>query len=190
MRFCSQCGSAVTTHTVAGEPRNHWYCPTCEQPRYQHPMVVVTSFVAWGQKLLWVQRAIEPKRGRWAIPGGFLESGEALAAGAARELREEAGVLVDPDAMSLYMTGTITFIDQVFLGFRATVDSGAVNPGPESLAAAFYDRHECPWEDVAYPEVNDAIRQAYDDLETGRFDVWETQMTPDRYLREMVIRES
>tara|TARA_R110001599_G_scaffold353885_1_gene602463 strand:- start:35228 stop:35347 length:120 start_codon:yes stop_codon:yes gene_type:complete len=39
-----------------------------------------------------VQRNLEPKRGLWAIPGGYLESGETLAEGAARELREEAGV--------------------------------------------------------------------------------------------------
>ena len=60
-------------------------------------MVVVTAFVACGDKLLWVKRALEPQRGLWAIPGGFLEAGETLAQGAARELREEAGVVLPPN---------------------------------------------------------------------------------------------
>ena len=96
-------------------------------------MVVVTCFVACGKRLLWVQRDLEPKRGDWAIPGGYLESGETLAEGAARELHEEAGILLPPEQLQLYMTGTITFINQVYVAFRATVDtdftSRAWNPG-------------------------------------------------------------
>jgi ADP-ribose pyrophosphatase YjhB (NUDIX family) len=186
MNFCPECGAQVIPHTIGGETRNHWYCTQCAEPRYRFPMVVVTCFIAWGKRLLWVQRNIEPKRGSWAIPGGFLECGETLAQGAARELREESGVVVAPEALALYMTGTITFIDQVFIAFRAEVDSGAVNPGSESMAARFFDRSECPWGEVAYPEVNDAIEQAYDDLDAGTFNIWQTEMGPDRYFRAPV----
>ncbi len=84
MNFCPVCGGDVVPHVVGGEERNHWFCPQCDEPRYVFPMVVVTCFIAWGKRLLWVQRNIEPKRGCWAIPGGFLESGETLAEGAAR----------------------------------------------------------------------------------------------------------
>jgi len=186
MNFCPSCGQPVTRHTIAGEARNHWYCAHCEAPRYVFPMIVVTCFIAWEKRLLWVQRNIEPKRGCWAIPGGFLERGETLAEGAARELREESGVVVPPGDLALYMTGTITFIDQVFIAFRAQVESGDVNPGPESQAARFFSRSECPWSDVAYPEVNDAIEQAYDDLDAGTFSVWQTEMGPGRYSRSPV----
>lgn len=144
-------------------------------------MVVVTSFIAHEQRLLWVQRALPPKRGLWAIPGGFLESGETLAEGASRELHEEAGVLLPAERLQLYMTGTITFINQVYVGFRGVVDTAFCQPGPESLGCAFFSREECPWGQLAYPEVNDSIEQAYTDLERGEFDVWQAEMTESRY---------
>ncbi|TXS89219.1 NUDIX domain-containing protein [Parahaliea aestuarii] len=144
-------------------------------------MVVVTCFIASGKRLLWIRRALPPKAGLWAIPGGYLEGGETLAEGAARELREETGVLIDPQRLQLYMTGTLTFINQIYVGFRATVDSDFTLPGAESLDCAFFSRAECPWRDVAYPEVNNAVEQAYRDLESGRFEVWHAEMTGKRY---------
>ena len=179
--YCHQCGAALQPHVVAGESRNHAYCPHCREARYDHALVVVTCFVACDQRLLWVQRNLEPKRGYWAIPGGYLEAGETLAEGAARELHEEAGVLLPPGQLQLYMTGTITFINQVYVAFRASVDTDYTAPGPESLACEFFSRQECPWDRVAYPEVNETIVQAYDDLDSGRFDVWEAELTEGRY---------
>ncbi len=189
LNFCPQCAGPLLPHCVDGEQRPHAYCARCAQPRYDHALIVVTTFVACGKRLLWVQRALEPQRGRWAIPGGFLERGETLAEGAARELREEAGVRLSPDQLSLYMTGTITFINQVYVGFRATVDSESCDPGIESMDCRFLTREECPWDAVAYPQVNDSILQAYDDLDSGRFDIWQAEMSSEHYeLRPVAQR--
>jgi len=185
-RYCPDCGCALKRHVVGGQPRNHGYCPRCRGPRYDHPLIVVTSFIACGDRLLWVQRALPPRRGLWAIPGGFLEAGETLAEGAARELREEAGVDLAPSSLQLYMTGTITFINQVYVGFRAAIDSDHCRPGAESLACGFFSREECPWAQVAYPEVNNAIEQAYADLSSGEFGIWQAEMTDSRYRLEPV----
>jgi len=186
LNYCQDCGAALRPHVVGGERRNHAYCQRCRLPRYEHPLVVVTCFVACGPRLLWVRRALPPQRGLWAIPGGYLEGGETLAAGAARELYEEAGVSLPPERLQLYMTGSITFINQVYVGFRASVDSEECTPGPESLACGFYSRDECPWEQVAYPQVNDSIRRAYDDLQSGRFGVWQAEMSERHYTLRAV----
>ena len=189
MRYCPECGARLAPHVVAGERRNHGFCGRCQVPRFDHPMVVVTCFVACGKRLLWVQRDLEPKRGLWAIPGGYLEGGETLALGAARELDEEAGVQLPPERLQLYMTGTITFINQVYVGFRATVDRAECKPGPESLACGFFTREKCPWDALAYPEVNDSIVQAYDDLDRGTFGVWQAEMSESRYTLRAVALE-
>jgi ADP-ribose pyrophosphatase YjhB (NUDIX family) len=166
---------------VAGEPRNHWFCQRCGVAHHDHPLVVVTCFVGCDKRLLWVQRNLQPRRGLWAIPGGYLERGETLAEGAARELHEEAGVLLPAEQLQLYMTGSITFINQVYVAFRATVDTDYCAPGPESQACAYLSRAECPWDQVAYPQVNDSIERAYADLDSGRFDIWQAEMTENRY---------
>lgn len=185
-RYCPDCGSALQPHVVGGEPRNHRYCPRCRCARHDHPLIVVTSFISCGDRLLWVQRALPPRRGLWAIPGGFLEAGETLAQGAARELREEAGVDLAPSSLQLYMTGTITFINQVYVGFRAAIDSDHCRPGVESLACGFFSREECPWAQVAYPEVNNAIERAYADLASGEFGIWQAEMTDSLYRLDPV----
>lgn len=186
LNFCPECGAGLVPHVVGGETRGHGYCRACRAPRHDFPRVVVTCFVACGERLLWMRRALPPKAGCWAIPGGFLEDGETLAGGAARELREETGLALPPERLALYMTGTITFINQVYVAFRATVDAPELAPGVESLDCAFFSRRECPWGQVAYPEVDDSIEQAYRDLASGEFRVWHSEMTGEGYRRRAV----
>ena len=181
INYCSECGGPVLRYAVAAEQRNYDYCKRCAMAVRQYPRVVVTVFVACDKQLLWVQRGLQPERGKWAIPGGFLENGETLAQGAARELYEEAGIQLPADELQLYMMGSITFINQVYVGFRATVSTPDCLPGVESMDCRFFTRQQCPWDEVAYPQVNDSIVQAYDDLDRGVFDVWEAQMSQSDY---------
>jgi len=58
------------------------------------PMVGVGGVVIEQNRALLVRRAREPALGEWTIPGGLLEVGETLAAGVAREIQEETGLIV------------------------------------------------------------------------------------------------
>ncbi len=184
--FCPQCGGPLIAHELAGKTRPHGVCQRCRRPHHDHPTLVATTFIAYQKRLLWVRRAIPPQQGLWAIPGGYVEQSEPLRAGAARELQEEAGLVLNPDTLHFYMLGTLTFINQIYIGFRGRVDSPDCSPGAESLEARFFSRDECPWDEVAYPEVNEAILQAYDDLEQDRFQQWHVEMTEDSYRRQLV----
>ena len=57
-----------------------------------HPLPGVLALVVRDGRVLMVQRAREPDRGKWGFPGGLIELGETVAAAALRELREETGL--------------------------------------------------------------------------------------------------
>ena len=62
----------------------------------QSPLVGVGAVVVHEGRVLLVRRGSEPLKGHWTLPGGVLEVGETIAAGVAREVREETGLLVEP----------------------------------------------------------------------------------------------
>ncbi|MGA2131344.1 MAG: NUDIX hydrolase [Bryobacteraceae bacterium] len=61
-----------------------------------HPILGVGALIFDGDAILLVERAKEPLRGYWSLPGGVLETGETLAQGIIREVREETGLEVEP----------------------------------------------------------------------------------------------
>ena len=62
----------------------------------KRPVPAVGAIVFRDGAVLLVKRGAEPNRGRWSLPGGSLEIGETVEAGAVRETREETGVDVQP----------------------------------------------------------------------------------------------
>src|SRR5881397_2951259 len=82
----------MTTADVHGVARR--VCTGCRAVHYADPKVAVGVAVFRDDRLLLVRRVMEPGRGRWALPGGYLDAGEDPRAAAAREAEEEAGVAV------------------------------------------------------------------------------------------------
>ena len=74
----------------AGDTHERDVCRTCGFVNYQNPRIVVGSVVRHEGKVLLCRRAIEPRRGFWTVPAGYLELNETPEDGARREAREEA----------------------------------------------------------------------------------------------------
>ena len=108
-----------------------------------------------------------------------MEEGETLREAAARELWEETQVVIAPEKLELFMMGTISFISEVYVAFRAEVDCTDCSCGEESLDVGFFSREELDWSQVAYPQANNAIEKAYDDLARGEFSVYHAEMTSE-----------
>lgn len=169
-RFCSNCGAALAA-PLDGTTR----CAACGALALPGPKVLVACFVFQGDRLLWMRRAHDPQRGFWAVPAGFMELGETLEEAAARELREETGLVLAPSELRLYSLGSITQINEVYVAFRASVSDACCAPGPEALDVRFFAEAELPWDQVAFPRANYSIQMAYDDIRRGRFGLYLAQ---------------
>jgi ADP-ribose pyrophosphatase YjhB (NUDIX family) len=157
-----------------GDDRPRLVCNDCGFVNYVNPKVVVGAVATWGSQFLLVKRAIEPRKGHWTIPAGFLEVGETVEAGAVRETWEEARARITIDALlGVY---NITRIAQVYLVFRAHLLEEAFAPGPESQEAGLFSWDDIPWSDLAFPSVQWALEH-YKDAQ-GQTDVVPSREPP------------
>jgi 8-oxo-dGTP pyrophosphatase MutT (NUDIX family) len=112
VRFCSECGHAIVHKWLVQEGRHRCVCGSCGVVHYENPRVIVGCIVCWLDKVLLCRRAENPARGQWIVPSGYLEHGETLEQGAARETFEEAGLILDPDQLDLYSVMNMTATGQ------------------------------------------------------------------------------
>lgn len=134
-------------------------CERCGYIDYVNPKIVVGAVVRAGGRILLCRRAIEPRRGFWTIPAGYLEQHETPEDGARRETREEAQAEIAlTDLLAVY---TIRRLSQVQLIYRARLEGGYA-AGPESLEVGLFSFDEVPWSAIAFPSVVWALRQDED----------------------------
>ena len=136
-------------------------CRSCGFIHYINPKLVVGAVITDDRgRFVMARRAIDPQKGLWTIPAGFMELGESPAEGAAREAMEEACAKITiTDLLAVY---TIPHISQVQMMYRATLDDPDIAPGMESLDVGLFDWDMIPWKDIAFPSVHWALRHYRD----------------------------
>ncbi|MFZ5610196.1 MAG: NUDIX domain-containing protein [Pseudomonadota bacterium] len=147
-----------TRRVPEGDNRERQVCATCGFIDYDNPKVVVGAVVRHGEKLLLCRRAIEPRKGYWTIPAGFLEHNESAEEGALREAREEACAAIEIDR--LLAVYSIPRISQIQLIYRARLPLLEFAAGPESAEVALFAWEDIPWDTLAFPSVHWALAQA------------------------------
>ncbi len=141
-----------------GDTRERLICADCGHIAYDNPKVVVGSVVVADEAVLMCRRAIEPRRGFWTLPAGYLEHGETPQEGAAREALEEARAEIEIDGILAVFT--ISRIGQVQVIFRARFASPSAPyfaAGPESLEVALFPASRIPRDEIAFPSVSWAL---------------------------------
>jgi ADP-ribose pyrophosphatase YjhB (NUDIX family) len=138
------------------DDRERRVCGTCGFIDYVNPKIVAGVVAEDAQgRVLMCKRAIEPRSGFWTLPAGYMEEGESVAEGAAREAYEEARAKLEiVDLLGVY---SIPRISQVQIFFRARLTSRQVSAGPESEAVALYAWEDIPFNDLAFPSVRWAL---------------------------------
>ncbi|TSE20538.1 NADH pyrophosphatase [Tepidimonas alkaliphilus] len=170
IRFCRACAAAVE-HRIPddGDTRVRAVCPACGTIHYENPLNIVGTVPVWGERVLLCRRAIEPRRGKWTLPAGFMELGETTAQGALRETREEAGAEVELEG--LFTLLNVARVGQVHIYYRARLLSDRFAPGHETMEARLFAEHEIPWEELAFRTVAETLQRYFDDRRRGAFGV-------------------
>lgn len=148
---------AFSRRVPSGDSLPRDICDRCGFIHYINPKIVVGSVVTHDGKFMLCRRAIEPRRGFWTLPAGFMEQGETTEEGARREALEEANAeIVLRDLLAIY---NIPRIAQVQIMYRAELKSPSFSAGEESLEVALFDWDDIPWEELAFPSVYWALTQ-------------------------------
>lgn len=165
MNFCSNCAHPVALKVPAGDFLPRHVCDNCGTVHYRNPKIVVGCVPVWGDRILICKRGIEPRLGFWTICAGFMENGETLEEGAAREAREEA--LVDVEIGSLLVLANVRHAEQVHVFFRARMRTPHYGVTHESLEVELVSEHEIPWGEIAFPSTEFALRTFIADRKAG-----------------------
>ena len=136
IQHCRVCGAPTAYRVPAGDNRERAVCSACGEVHYENPLNVVGTVPVWGDQVLLCRRAIEPRRGFWTLPAGFMELAESTADGALRETVEEAGARVE--MQGLFSVLNVVRVGQVHLFYRARMLDTSLDPGPESLEARLF----------------------------------------------------
>jgi len=160
MKYCSRCGADVSRKVPGDDNRERWVCDRCATVHYQNPIIVVGCVAEKEGKILLCKRAIEPRHGYWTVPAGFMELGESLAEGAARETLEEACAKIEIG----HLFASVDVIDagQVHLFFTGKL-TGDFGVGEESLDTRLFSEKEIPWEELAFRSGRYALEKYFED---------------------------
>jgi ADP-ribose pyrophosphatase YjhB (NUDIX family) len=156
IRFCGRCGAPLRLGPVDGEDRDRHACEACGHIAYVNPRLVVTCIpVTEVGDVVLLRRGIEPGRGSWAQPGGFLEVDETVTEAAIRETLEETGLVVVPDAIvGLYARLEAAI---VVIAYEGRVVGGEARTTREALEVATFRPADIPWDGIAFDTTRWAL---------------------------------
>ena len=142
-KYCLRCGTALEQQPSYGEIRP--VCPSCGWIFFADPKVAAAVLVEKDDAVLLVQRSFNPHLGKWSLPAGFVNAGEAPADAARRECLEETGLdvritrLLDVYAKKEHPGGA-----DFIIVYAAEIITGTLTAADDADDAAFFQRAELP----------------------------------------------
>jgi ADP-ribose pyrophosphatase YjhB (NUDIX family) len=166
-RFCRFCGGALHEGGVGCA----LVCSACHRAAYAGPSLLVLALLFAEDRVLLMKRGTPPYVGTWAPPGGFVEAHESAEAAAAREVAEEVGIVIDIAQLHPLSILSIPAINQVCVGFVATLDRRhPPRPSfPEALDARWFTLEEWPTQAMWPPAVHFDIVRLFEQVRSGQF---------------------
>lgn len=151
--FCAGCGTRLVLQKQEGRERP--VCPRCGRVVYYDPKLAAACVIERYGKTLMVRRAVQTGYGLWSMPGGYVDRGETVETAAAREVTEEAGLLVEIEQLIGLFSDAGNPV--VVAAYAATEVGGELSPGPESLDVGFFALDDLP--PLAFPRDEQILRR-------------------------------
>lgn len=155
IRFCPLCAAPLGRQPVPPDQREQAVCSHCGFVFYLNPKVVAGTIPEQDGRILLTRRAINPGRGLWTFPGGFVDFGETVTDAALRETFEETGLNVD-------LMGLLNVYSYpgapVIIVYRARVSGGTLTCCAENDALEWVAPAAIPWDTLAFPSTREALR--------------------------------
>lgn len=152
--FCPSCTAPLEERDFAGKMKKA--CTRCSFVHWNNPMNVAVALVPStdGKELLLIRRAIPPRIGFFALPGGYVDTNEGLQAAAIREVLEETGLKVEVD--SFFWSVPVEGKNEILTFFVCRVVGGEIALSPETDKVEFVPLDQLPQE-IAFPLHRKAI---------------------------------
>ncbi|MFH1491126.1 MAG: NUDIX hydrolase [Pseudomonadota bacterium] len=155
-RFCPVCGGKIEPKKIKPLEPARLVCADCAFVFYLDPKLVACSIVEIGEGIVLLKRKHNPQKGRWVVPGGYVDRGETVEAAAVRETREECRI----ETRIRNLLGVYSYRDSmdVMVFYIAEAVSGELRPGDETLDAELVLPGAIPWDNLAFRSTKDALR--------------------------------
>jgi 8-oxo-dGTP diphosphatase len=155
-KYCPVCGGTLHSKTLKPDEPERLVCAGCNFVFYLDPKVVACSLVEMDGRIVLLKRAIDPQKGKWVLPGGYVDRGEEVRAAALRETLEECGLRIRlKELLGLYSyPGKIS----VVVVYVAEALGGKLMVGDETAEAELYSPESIPWDEVAFQSTIDALK--------------------------------
>ena len=154
-RFCPPCGGALTTRVIKPSEPARLVCDACGFVLYLNPKLAACAITTLGGEVVLLRRGIEPQRGKWVFPGGFVDRGETAAEAAVRETREEVQLEVEVEGL----LGVYSYPgnEVVVVVYATRPVGGTLAAGDECLEARTFALDQIPWDELAFQSTREAL---------------------------------
>jgi 8-oxo-dGTP diphosphatase len=155
-RFCPLCAGGLTPRILAPGGPARLVCSACRHVHHHDPRLAVGTIATFEGGLVLVQRDRDPARGKWVIPGGFVERGESLEVVAGREALGQTGLRVGLlGILNVYSFSPHEVVTVIYAG--DTLEGALAGDGASPPIQAF-SPELLPWEDLAFQSTQAALR--------------------------------